>query len=117
MPKLQQGSIVRVEACDPQGRNLKKRPVVVVHPTEKITPGEPFFCVAVTGEIPKDPPADCVLLPYQQGGHPRTGLRKRCAAMCPWLFEITEDQIIEYMGLVPKSQLEAILASLRQPGN
>lgn len=112
MPKLEQGSIVRVETPDPQGRNFKRRPVVIVHPTEEIEPDEPIICVAITGEIPKKVPEGCVLIPYQAGGHPRTGLKKRCAAMCSWFFRITEDQIIEHMGKVPKSQLEAILTLL-----
>ena len=112
MPKPEQGRIVRVETCDPQGRNVKKRPVVIVHPSNEIRSAEPIVCVAITGEIPKNVPDDCVLLPYQTGGHPRTGLNKRCAAMCSWVFEITEDQIVEYMGMVPKPQLEAILALL-----
>ena len=109
MSKPEQGRIVRVETGDPQGRNFKKRPVVIVHPTDEIKPGEPIVCVAITGEISRKVPDDCVLLPYQAGGHPRTGLKKRCAAMCSWFFEITEDQIIEYLGIVPKPHLEAIL--------
>jgi mRNA-degrading endonuclease toxin of MazEF toxin-antitoxin module len=112
VPKLEQGRIVRVEICDPSGRNPKRRPVVIVHPTEKIKPDEPIYCVAITGEIPKKVPDNCILLPYQLGGHPRTGLRKRCAALCSWVVKITEDEIVEYLGIVPKSRLDAILAEV-----
>ncbi len=120
MPKPEQGRIVRIETCDPQGRNLKRRPVVIVQRTIDIKAGDPFVCVAITGAVPTKVPEDCVLLPYQAGGHPRTGLKKRCAAMCSWFFKVTEDQIIEYMGIVPKAQLEAILglvAKLDEQGN
>ena len=93
MPKLEQGRIVRVETVDPEGRNPKKRPVVIVTPTEEIKSDGTLVCVAITAEIPDVPSADHVVLPYHRNRHPRTGLKKRCAAMCSWLFQITETDI------------------------
>lgn len=93
MPNPEQGRIVFVEVPDPQGQNIKVRPAVIISETSEIKPGESIVCVAVTGELPKKLTGEWVLLPYSNGGHPRTGLKKKCAAMCSWLIEITEDQI------------------------
>jgi mRNA-degrading endonuclease toxin of MazEF toxin-antitoxin module len=110
VPKPEQGQIVWVETCDPQGRNLKKRPAVIVTPTTEIQAGNPVVCVAITAELPRKLTDDFVLLPYQRGGHPRTGLRKRSAAMCSWLVVVTEEEIVGHLGRAPKPQLDEILA-------
>jgi mRNA-degrading endonuclease toxin of MazEF toxin-antitoxin module len=112
VPNPEQGRIVWLETCDPQGRNLKKRPAVIVTPTSEIEEDKPIVCVAITTDIPHVQSEDFVLLPYQNGGHPRTGLSKRCAAMCSWLVVIREDEIIGYLGKAPKPQLELILARM-----
>lgn len=112
MSKPEQGRIVWVEIRDPQGRNLKKRPAVIVTPTADLEAAKPIVCVAITTELPSKLTDDFVLLPYQTGGHPRTGLRKRCAAMCSWLVVVTEDEIIDYLGKAPRLPMEAILARM-----
>ena len=109
MPNPEQGRIVFAEVLDPQGRNSKIRPLVIVSETEEIEAGELFFCVAITGELPKKLPDDCVLLPYSPKTHPRTGLKKKCAAMCSWLVEIRESHIQRYAGTVSASELQDIL--------
>ncbi len=109
MPKPEQGRIVLVEVNDPQSRNAKTRPAVIVSENDEIIAGRGIFCVAITGTLPDDLPVDCILIPYHRNGHPRTGLKKRCAAMCNWLFEIEETQIKKYLGAVPKDKLLAII--------
>ncbi len=112
MPKPEQGRIVLVEVSDPQDRNAKTRPAVIVSETDEILKGRGIFCVAITGTLPDVLPEDCVLIPYHRSGHPRTGLKKRCAAMCSWLFEIEETHIKKYLGVVPKSKLLEIIERL-----
>jgi mRNA-degrading endonuclease toxin of MazEF toxin-antitoxin module len=109
VPKLAQGQIVLVDVPDPQGRNRKIRPVIVVTPSDEIVANELVVAVAITGTLPKKLPADHVLLPYHNDGHPRTGLRRRCAAVCSWLIEFHPEDVKEVKGVTPKKELAEIL--------
>ena len=84
MALLQQGRIVWAEIRDPDGKNSKRRPAVIVTATEEIQPDEPFVVAAITTRLTKPLPADFVELPWHRAGHPRTKLRIRCAAVCSW---------------------------------
>ncbi|MCI0737650.1 MAG: type II toxin-antitoxin system PemK/MazF family toxin [Gemmataceae bacterium] len=112
MPKPQRGRIIIAELLDPQGRNRKPRPLVIVSPNEEIEASVPFWCVAVTGALPKKPPEGCVLLRYHPKGHPRTGLRKRCAAIPSWLVQVCEEDIVRYLGSVSTSEMNQILSGI-----
>lgn len=101
-PVLKRGQIVLVEVLDPQGRNPKIRPALIVTATEAIKPGEPFQVVAITGQVPRPLPEDCVALPYVNDvrGHPRTLLKKPSVAKCSWLEEVREEDVRECKGVV-----------------
>jgi mRNA-degrading endonuclease toxin of MazEF toxin-antitoxin module len=112
VPKPEQGRIILVEVADPQSRNAKTRPAVIVSRTDEIQAEGRIACVAITSSVADKLPDDCVLLPFHPAGKSRTGLKKRCAAKCSWLFEITEEEIEKYIGRVPSQKLEEILACL-----
>jgi mRNA-degrading endonuclease toxin of MazEF toxin-antitoxin module len=114
VPKPEQGRIVLVEIPDPQSRNAKTRPAVIVSKMEEIRSEGLIACVAVTSAVPDKLPADCVLLPFSSSGKTRTGLKIRSAAMCSWLFQITEDEIEKYIGVVPPQKLQEILACIEK---
>jgi mRNA-degrading endonuclease toxin of MazEF toxin-antitoxin module len=106
---LQQGRIIWATICDPNGKNPKERPAVIVTATAELRADGPIVVVAITSRL-KDPLSpDHVELPWQRGGHPRTGLKKRCAALCAWLIVIRPSDITEYAGVVPESKMRAIL--------
>ena len=109
MPKPEQGRIILVEVLDPQKRNPKIRPAVIISETEKIQSDGRIACVAITTTVPDDLPDDCVLLPFDPTGKARTGLKKRSAAKCSWLFEIAESEIQRYIGFVSSTKLDEIL--------
>lgn len=107
------GEIVLVSALlDPQGRNPKDRPAVIVTPTGEIDPALAFQVVAVTTLLPDPLPDDHVLLPWQRPRHPRTGLNRRCAAVASWLARVDEARVIRSVGVVPGRQLLEIAAVL-----
>jgi mRNA-degrading endonuclease toxin of MazEF toxin-antitoxin module len=112
--KPEQGRIVVAEVLDPQNRNPKKRHLVIVSRDDQIEAGKPFWCVAITGTLPRKLTSAYVLLPFHRSGHPRTGLTKRCAAICSWRLEIDESQVIAYVGRVPNDRLEAILKGIEE---
>jgi mRNA-degrading endonuclease toxin of MazEF toxin-antitoxin module len=101
----ERGRIIWAEVPDPQGRNPKKRPLIILTPTEEILPDGPVQCVVISSQFNQAPAEVQVSLPWQAQGHPRTGLRKRCAAVCTWLVSISQSGIESYGGLVPAKQL------------
>ena len=109
MPKPEQGRIVLVTVPDPQKRNVKTRPAVIISETEQIERDGRIMCVAITSSIPDEIPNDCVLLPFHPTGKVRTGLKKRSMAMCSWFFEIEENEIEKYIGVVPFALLSEIV--------
>ena len=93
----------------PQGQNPKCRPVVILTATEEIKAGEPMVGVAISTTFDPRVPQGHVELPWHRGGHPRTGLKQRSAALCTWLVEFEESSIQEYGGVVPGKKLVEIL--------
>jgi mRNA-degrading endonuclease toxin of MazEF toxin-antitoxin module len=112
VPLLHQGRIVWVTVCDPNGENLKERPAVIIAATAEIQPNRPIAAVAITGALADPLSSDCVELPWHRNKHPRTGLKKRCAARCRWLIAVNPNDIKEYAGIVPVSKMLEILARI-----
>jgi mRNA-degrading endonuclease toxin of MazEF toxin-antitoxin module len=112
---LRYGQIVIVsEMTDPNGVNPKDRPSVVVTLTDEIDPDGSIVVVAISTLLPGPVPDDHVELPWEPRGHPRTGLRTRCAAVIPWIQEIAPERILRPLGIVPGKQLKAIAAKLAE---
>lgn len=110
MPKPVRGRIIKADVLDPQGRNRKRRPLVIITASEQILPGGSFWGVAITSAVSEPLPDDCVALPFHPRGHAKTKLRTFCAAKCTWLQKIEhEEDIYEYLGFVPEKQLLEIL--------
>jgi mRNA-degrading endonuclease toxin of MazEF toxin-antitoxin module len=109
VPTLSQGRMVAAEVLDPQGRNPKIRPVVIVTPTEAIQPGVAFYGVAITGSLPNPLTAEFVLISFQVDGRGRTGMKKRCAAKCDWLVPPQHDLARHDIGFVSTKVLTAIV--------
>jgi len=114
VPKPEQGRIILVEVCDPQSRNPKTRPAVIVSRTEEIHAESLIDCAAITSAVPDKLPDDYVLLPFDPTGKSRTGLRMRSAAVCSWLFEISEEQIEKYLGIISPQRLQEFLACIEK---
>ena len=107
--QVQFGDIVAVaDLLDPQGRNPKNRPCVVVTDPKLPPPQRTELVVAISTVIPSLIPADFVLLPWQDPHHPVTGLNKRNAAICSWIAEVENSRILRKIGVVPGKQLRQI---------
>src|SRR5258707_10771938 len=106
---VQFGQIVWAELADANGIR-KLRPAVVVTPSDRITALEQLTVVAITSQLPRPLPADHVLLPWHPRGHPRTGLNRKCAAMCSWLARILPSDVQSVGGVVPGAMLLEIMA-------
>jgi hypothetical protein len=109
------GRIVYVTVPDPQGRNAKQRPCVIVRRQPEDVPDAALAVVALTSTVDEIPPADRVDIPYpraQLNGdpHPMTGLVCECAAACHWQTVVRESQVENVAGRVPTYLLDRILA-------
>lgn len=111
---VQFGQIVWAEIADANGVR-KVRPAVVVTPSDRIQTSSPLDVVAVTSHLPQPLPDDRVLLPWDRRGHPRTGLNRKCAAVCSWLARIAASHIQSIAGVVPGPILLDILSSIFRP--
>ncbi len=107
-PTLQLGHIVWAAIADARGYR-KMRPAVIVTPSDRIRSAELLEVVAVTSRVPEPLPPDHVLLPWHAQRHPRTGLNRKCAAVCTWVARIHPSDIQDVAGVLPGATLLAIL--------
>jgi mRNA-degrading endonuclease toxin of MazEF toxin-antitoxin module len=112
---LCRGRIVWVELPDPQGRNPKCRPAVIVTPDAEIQPDGEVWVVAISTQFDAAPAEDRVELPWDRRGHPKTKLKERCAVVCTWMEKVSVASIQECPGIVPGRQLLDILSRIKPP--
>jgi mRNA-degrading endonuclease toxin of MazEF toxin-antitoxin module len=115
MSQLCRGRIVWVELLDPQGRNPKCRPAVIVTPDADIRSDGDVWVVAISTQLTEAPAEVQVELPWDVRGHPRTGLKERCAAVCSWMKKVNVSSIKASAGIVPGRQLLDILTRIKLP--
>lgn len=100
MSDLKLGRIVYTVVRDPRGGNPKRRPVILLTPSEQVPAGEPLIGVAISTQ-PKDPlPPECVRLPSNSRRQGSSRLPERCAAVCNWAVQFHADQIEEIGGII-----------------
>lgn len=115
MSQFCRGRIVWVQLPDPQGRNPKRRPAVIVTPDAELRLDGEAWVVAISTQLDAAPAEDQVELPWDPRRHPRTGLKERCAAVCTWMEKVKVASIEEYAGTVPGRQLLDILTRIKLP--
>jgi len=108
VPDLVQGQIVLVEVLDPQGRNPKIRPLIIINNPKEIVIG-----VAVTSKVPTPLEPSHVELPYDTQGKVKTKLTKKSIAECKWLVEFQAESVVEVKGFVPNRILLEILEKVK----
>jgi mRNA-degrading endonuclease toxin of MazEF toxin-antitoxin module len=104
-----------VELLDPQERNCKLRPAVIVTPDADIQANGEIWVVAISTQLGESPAEVQVELPWDRRGHPRTGLKERCAAVCTWMEKVSVTAIQGFAGVVPGRQLLDILTRIKPP--
>ncbi len=110
---LRRGRIVRVEVPDPQNRNPKCRPAIILTPTAEIRPGGDLVLVAITGSVNAAPADVQVALPWHRQGRTATRLNKPSVAVCTWVFTRPASSIRGYGGVVPDRQMLQILDKIK----
>lgn len=107
------GHIVIVSGLlDPQGRNPKDRPCVVVGVSPPDAVDRLYRVAGITTTLPDELTADHVPIPWQRPRHPETGLDERNAALCTWVVRVDESRIIRRIGDTPPRRLLEITEAL-----
>jgi mRNA-degrading endonuclease toxin of MazEF toxin-antitoxin module len=114
VPELTEGRLVWVELSDPQGRNPKVRPAVVLTPTEDIRPDGVIAVAAVTGVVDEIPKGSAVPLPWDRRGHPETKLTKPCAVACHWTAAVPVSAVQSVRGFVPARLMYRVRAAMKR---
>ena len=115
MSPLCRGRIVWVELLDPRGHNRKCRPPVIVTPDADIRADGAVWVVAISSRLDAARAEEQVELPWDRRGHPKTGLKDRCAAVCTWMERVSVASIQGCAGVVPGRQLLDILSRIKLP--
>ena len=111
-PDLRRGRIVWADLADPRG-HVKRRPVVILTPTDEIRDEQPFTVMAISTSYADPPPDDHVELPWNADcRRVRTRLNRRSAAVISWLGMMTSEQLEEFAGEVPEDLMIRILEKL-----
>jgi mRNA-degrading endonuclease toxin of MazEF toxin-antitoxin module len=109
------GHIVIVsDVLDPQGRNSKDRPCVVVGVSSADDAETLYRVVGITTSLPAELTPDHVPIPWQRPRHPETGLNERNAALCSWVVRVDESRIIRRIGDTPPRRLLEIAEALKR---
>ena len=109
MTPLGRGRVVRVDVFDPQGRNRKRRPAVVISTSEEIEATGEVVVVCVSRQYDQAPPEVQVELPHDRRGTCRSGLRDPSWAVATWVTAVKIDEVGEILGSISAAKTNAIL--------
>jgi mRNA-degrading endonuclease toxin of MazEF toxin-antitoxin module len=110
---LQPGDIVLAEVNDPQGRNPKKRPLVVVATPDQLDSGSPFPTIFVSTREPDSSFPFAIRLPFSQR-RALTGLKKQSWAYCNHIVMLDHNSVLKVLGIVKPEKLAEIVAAVSQ---
>jgi mRNA-degrading endonuclease toxin of MazEF toxin-antitoxin module len=105
--------VVQVTVRDPQGRNPKCRPAVVISRDDEIAAGGDVWVVGVTGQSGREPSLE-VELQYDPQGKCRTGLRKPSVALCGWLTKVAASDVVRCVGHIPPVAMALIALKVEE---
>ena len=106
------GRVVWATILDSQGRNPKRRPLIILTPTESITADATVFVVGVSTKFDRDAPEAQTELPFDPRGASRSGLRERCWAVSTWVVEVAVSAIESYAGTIPGLVMAEIIRKI-----
>jgi hypothetical protein len=93
--------------------NLKRRPCIVLTPTNEIKPDREISVMAISTSYPEPTPTGLVELPWHNDKRRApTQLTKRSAAVIHWLCFVRHEEVEELAGDVPPQIMLDILKRL-----
>jgi hypothetical protein len=110
-PRLYQGRVLEASVKDKLGGNRKRRPLIIVTPTDEIQSSETFDVVCVTTQGEKYPSNYNVPI---RGGNKLIGITWDSDIVCDWDCSIRETDVIALLGKLPPTILKRVLEKYDQ---
>ncbi len=108
--RLGRGRVVRVNVLDPQGKNRKPRPAVVISTVEEAEATGRVVVVCVSTKHGQAPPEVQIELPHDLRGACRSGLREPSWAVATWIREVPIEDIETALGALTATLTGEIIA-------
>lgn len=105
---LRQGEIVLATIQDAEHN---PRPALVITVPDVKGPDEKLFVVGISTDFDSSLPHHFPL-GFHSAGHPRTGLKKRCAVKCDWTVLIRLADVHRKLGYVDSGLMAKIIRAL-----
>ena len=109
MDVCRQGQIVLVLLTDPDGKEPKHRPAVVLTSTEELQAADEIVVAAISTVFEPPLPNDWIEIPWSGDGRSRTGLTKPCVVKCHWLKRVRRSDILKTVGHLPPQYLVKVM--------
>ncbi len=111
--RIRQGDIFWLDGCRPlHGDVAKRRPVVVVTPSDLIDANPEVLVVACTSSMLPSNKTAIELPSRERTPQTRTGLYRRTWAVPEWLLPVQKDLLTEYVGYLIGQTLRRLLQTI-----
>jgi len=115
VPALIQGRIIWAVAPDPQGRNPKDRPLIILSDhAENLADDGAIKVVGISTQRAEAPADIQVALPWSRSNTTQTQLTEPSFAVCTWRYSIKKHLIRRTGGVAPPRILQQILEKIKQ---
>lgn len=102
---------------DSRDRPTHDHHAVIVTTEDDYDAGKPIKVVFISTNFSMSSEEKYVEMLWDRRGHPQTGFRTRCAAMCDWLRIVEEKDILEYGKEISPAKLKDILEKMEELGS
>lgn len=107
---IRRGSIYIIDNCPPlAGEVYKRRPVVVISPTEENQTEETVVVMAISTTTRN--PDRIHILSKAENQNATSGLHRRSWAVPPWILEVSKARLGNFVGYVAGRTLQEIVAA------
>ena len=111
--RIRQGDIFWLDGCRPlHGDVAKRRPVVVVTPTDLVETSPDVLVVACTSSVLPSDQAAIELPSRERTPQTKTGLHHRTWAIPQWLLPVPRDLLTDHIGHLTGATLRRLLAAI-----
>jgi len=108
-PELGKVVLLR-NVVDPQGNQAGKHYAIILTSKDEYAAGKPLRAVVVSSKLGYTAKECMVMMPWARPKHPQTGFSEKCAAICCWIVQIQETDIIQYGKYIWGSLLHDVIS-------
>jgi mRNA-degrading endonuclease toxin of MazEF toxin-antitoxin module len=113
IPDYRFGDIIEAAIPDPNDKNIKPRPVLIISPNDEVAIRHHLNVMAISSSNFPPVMPDCWFeLPWDPDGHVTTGLTMRCVVKCDWRVSIPKENVIRKWGRAPGAIMKKVATYL-----